>query len=39
VPGGSCLIQVPIAAGSSSGTTKYQMKSCTSSGMLRKIDT
>lgn len=39
VPGGNCLIQVPIEAGSSSGTTRYQTKNCTISGIFRKIDT
>ena len=39
MPSGSCLIQSPIAFGSSSGITKYQMRNCTISGMFRKIDT
>lgn len=34
---GNCLIQSPQALGSSSGMTKYQRKSCISSGTLRKI--
>ncbi|MCY1556784.1 hypothetical protein D9M68_935680 [compost metagenome] len=31
-----CLIAWPQAVGNSSGTTKYQRNSCTSSGVLRK---
>ena len=37
--GGSCLNQLPIDTGSNSGITRYQMKNCTISGMLRKIAT
>src|ERR1700749_240480 len=37
--GGSCLNQLPIDTGNSSCITRYQMKNCTISGMLRKIAT
>jgi len=33
------LKALPMPAGSSSGSTKYQKKSCTSSGTLRNIST